>query len=113
MDYATAYRLLLQEGDFANQSVDTLLLRLQQQKPPIPGQVTTLLLALKVLYEGLKGTSSLDRKLVISLYCLAYDAQTWFQRGQAQGVTWPPLLEQDLERIRIGVRSIFADQWDT
>jgi hypothetical protein len=113
MDYTTAYRLLLQQGNPTPQDSEALLIRLQQQKPPIPGQITSLLLALKVVYEGLKGAPTLDREFVNSLYLLGQESRYWFEQGQRSGVNWPPLLEQDLGRIGTAVRHIFADRWES
>lgn len=110
MDYSTAYHFLFQQGTATDSAADTLLVRLQQQKPPIPGQVTSLLLALKVVQEGLKGVASLDRNFVYALYRLARESQFMFKQGQKAGIQWPPLLEKDLQRIEVAVENIFADR---
>jgi len=114
MDYAEAYKLILQqihtaEGVGQNNLVD----RLRHQKPPIPGQITTLLLALKVLYEGLRGVTTLERSLVSALYTLVQDSQYWYDQGQKAGVDWPPLLEVDLRRIAKSVQNILSDRWES
>lgn len=111
MDYPTAYRFLTQQGQANSQDPEALLVRLRQGQPPIPGQVTTCLLALKVIYEGLRGAPTLERDLVNALYVLAQDSRHWFEEGQRQGVAWPPLLAEDLGRISEAVRAIFADSW--
>jgi hypothetical protein len=116
MDYPTAYRFLTHQGTqptVANGGdPDALLVRLCQGLPPIPGQVTALLLALKVVYEGLRGAPTLERDLACALYTLAQDSRYWFEVGQHQGVPWPPLLGEDLGRIAEAVGYIFADRWE-
>lgn len=109
MDYPTAYRLIHQQGlpDPSDQSA--LLNRLKQQTPPVPGQITSLLLALKVIHEGLRKAPSLERELASALHCLTQDSLYWFAQGQSQQVEWPPLLESDLQRIAAMIRRIFLD----
>jgi len=53
MDYETARRFLINMTNGNNP--DTFLGRLQQGEPPIPGQVTSILLSLKVLFTALQG----------------------------------------------------------
>ena len=55
MDYETARRLLVDQSSETTPNSDAFLARLQQGQPPIPGQVTSILLALKVIFEALKG----------------------------------------------------------
>jgi hypothetical protein len=121
MDYVAAYRLIVQQAypsagenpDLKEEQSNALLLnRLQQGKPPIPGQITELLLALKVLYEGLRGNTNLERSLVSSLYRLVQESQHWYDQGVKAGVEWPPLLEADLRRMAKGVDHIFSDRWE-
>jgi hypothetical protein len=88
-----------------------LLRRLSAGQPPIPGQVTTILLALKVVFEDLRQEPTLDRTLAVALYQLAVDSRRAYDQGRSQGVVWPPLLDEDLQRIALAVRSIFADTW--
>ena len=113
MDYATAQEFILTQGMNFETSSETFLQRLRQGQPPIPGQVTSLLLALKVLFEGLHQVEQLDRRLVYSLYMLAHESRHLYEQGKRQGVAWPPLLDEDLARIAKAVRSIFADSWNT
>lgn len=113
MDYVEAYQLIMQQAHSSQDpSQVNLADRLRQQKPPIPGQITTLLLALKVLYEGLRGVTTLERSLVLALYALVQDSQYWYDQGQKAGIDWPPLLEADLRRIAKSVQNIFSDRWD-
>ena len=115
MNYDTAYNFLLAQGTalLESQDRDDFLLRLQQGKPPVPGQVTSILLALRILCEGLQNNTSLDRKLVLALHLLAVDSQRLFDSGRKRGVDWPPLLKEDLKRIAIAVQSVFAGVWQS
>lgn len=112
MDYETARGFLINQGMLTEQSLDAFLVRLKQGKPPVPGQVTSILLALKVVFEALQNATSLDRKLVYSLHLLASEGRQQFEAGRRSGVDWPPLLNEDLTRIAIAVRSIFAGTWE-
>ncbi len=110
MDYQTARELLQQQGNPSNDA-DAFLVRLQQGKAPVPGQVTNLLLALKVVFERLNKAEFLDRELVYALYVLAIEGRRSYDNGRQQGVAWPPLLDEDLTRMAIAVKSIFLGQW--
>ena len=112
MDYKTARSFLIDQASITEMGQpDTFLLRLQEGKPPIPGQVTSILLALKVVFDGLKDAAALDRQLVYALYVLGFDSRQLFDRGEQTGVTWPPLLDEDITRIATAVRSIFSGTW--
>lgn len=111
MDYQTARNLLISQGIDGEQTPDALLSRLKQGAPPIPGHVTSILLALKVVFEALRDLTSLDRELASSLYILSSDSRRYFDMGAIAGVEWPPLLEEDLMRIALAIKSIFMDQW--
>ena len=111
MDYKTARSILIHQGTTSDPTTDTFLMRLKQGKPPIPGQVTTLLLALKVVFEGLRTASTLDRELVYALYLLSFESRQHFEAGIRAGVDWPPLLKEDLKRISRAVKSIYAGVW--
>nr|WP_206754576.1 Dethiobiotin synthetase [Leptolyngbya sp. FACHB-36] len=86
---------------------DDLLCRLRQKVPPIPGQITTILLALKVVDDRLQSATEIERELACSLYLLASESRQQFDLGRRSGVAWPPLLDEDLGRIAAGVRQIF------
>lgn len=110
MDFKTAQDyLLLQAGRQPAVQEEVFLDRLQRGQPPIPGQVTTILLALKVILEGLRQAEYLDRELVSALHLLAYDSRRFYTVGLQAGVIWPPLLHEDLERIAQLVRQIFLN----
>ncbi|MBT9313297.1 Dethiobiotin synthetase [Leptothoe kymatousa] len=105
MDVPTAQQVVITQAN--KDQDDTFLARLQQQQPPVPGQVTSLLLALKVLYEHLKTATTLDRELAHALHQLAYAGRQFYERGKHLNIEWPPLLNEDLERIAIAVAKIF------
>jgi hypothetical protein len=108
VDYETACRLLINQSDATQLSEDTFLARLRQGKPPVPGQVTSILLALKVVLEELKGRTSFERPLANALFLLAYDGRRLFDVGLRRSLECPPLLNEDLERIAIAVKTIFS-----
>jgi hypothetical protein len=112
MNYEIARKILIDQTT-TEENPDTLLSLLQQGKPPVPGQITSTLLALKVVFEALKETSSLDRELTFALYKLGVKAQQFFVAGRKAGVNWPPLLKEDLQRISLAAESIFSGKWQT
>lgn len=111
MNYAAAYHLVLEQAQATDSAAESLLTRLKQCQPPVPGQITSLLLALKVVFEALKDQPILDRELVAALYQLAIASRTQFEAGRRDGVDWPPLLDEDLTRIERAIASIFSGQW--
>ena len=111
MNYETARKLLIAQTVNPEENPDALIARMQQGKPPIPGQVTSLLLALKVLHEALKDSTSLDRELACTLYKLTVKPQKLFAAGHKAGIDWPPLLHEDLLRIGSACESIFSGVW--
>lgn len=111
MDYKTARSFIINQGTASDQNNDAFLVRLKQGKAPIPGQVTNILLALKMVFEGLRGSPTIDRELIYSLYLISYESREQFEAGRQSGVNWPPLLNEDLKRIARAVKSIFAGVW--
>lgn len=111
MDYQTARVLLVEQGMATAANPDALLNHLKQGKPPVPGLVTSILLALKVVFESVRDTNEFDRELACALYLLSIESRQAFEWGQQQGVDWPPLLNEDLDRISTGVKSIFVGHW--
>ena len=111
MDYQTAHNLLISQGIDADQQADSLLHCLRQGIPPVPGQVTTILLALKVVFEAVRDATQLDRDLAYALLLLSTQSRQYFDQGDQAGVEWPPLLDEDLNRIAAGVKGIFAGEW--
>lgn len=113
MNYETARKILIDQTTIAEDNPDALLMRMQQGKPPVPGQITSILLALKVAFEALKEAPTLDRDLALALYQLSVKAQYLFTAGRKAGVEWPPLLKEDLLRISLATESIFTNKWLT
>ncbi len=110
MDFKTACQVLANQTIPALETQDTFLGRLRQGQPPVPGQVTTLLLALKVIHSNLNDAETIDRELAQSLFLVAYESRSLFEVGHAMGANWPPLLDEDLERIAIAAYRIFANE---
>lgn len=106
MDYEAARRFLIEQS--TETIPDSVLSRLQQGQPPIPGQVTTTLLALKVVFDSLRGAKTLDRELASALFLLSYDARQQFDAGLRRSLDCPPLLNEDLDRIAKAAKSIFS-----
>lgn len=113
MNYETARKILIDQTKITEENPDALLMRMKQGKAPVPGQITSILLALKVVFEALKETPTLDRELALALYQLSIKAQQLFSAGRRAGIDWPPLLKEDLLRIALASESIFADKWQT
>ncbi|MBE9209269.1 Dethiobiotin synthetase [Nostoc sp. LEGE 06077] len=113
MNYDTARKLLVSQTITTEENSDALLIRMKQGKPPVPGQITSILLALKVVFEALKDAPSLDRELIFALYQLGIKTQQLYVAGRKAGVDWPPLLKEDLIRISLATESIFSDVWQT
>lgn len=111
MDYKTARQFLINQTISPQLNSDGFITRLQQGKTPIPGQVTNILLALKIVFESLHGVNTLDRQLVYALYQLGDESRVSFMTGLKKGVNWPPLLDEDINRITKAVKSIFSGVW--
>ncbi|MFQ4135121.1 Dethiobiotin synthetase [Nodosilinea sp. PGN35] len=112
MDFETAHEFVVRQtlGTSADLP-DTFIACLRQGKPPVPGQVTSLLLALKVLFEGLKNEPTLDRTLTKALFILSYESRQLYAQGQRSGIVWPPMLDEDLGRIGKAAQSIVFGEW--
>ncbi len=114
MDYETACRFLIEQVKATESNTsETLLIRLKQGKPPVPGQITSILLALKVVFAALNDATTIDRELANTLHLLAVGGQKAFETGRRNGVDWPPLLREDLQRIAIACESVFANVWQS
>ncbi|WP_392533409.1 Dethiobiotin synthetase [Nostoc sp. C117] len=113
MNYETARKLLIDQTITTQDYPDALLERMKHGKPPVPGQITSILLALKVVFEALKDAPTLDRELALALYQLGIKAQQLFAAGRKVGIDWPPLLKEDLLRISLAAESIFSGTWQT
>lgn len=111
MDYGTARQLLIAQGTPDPAQAEHFLTRLSHGQPPVPGQSTSVLLALKVVFEASRGEATLDRPLVYALHMLAFESRRLFEAGKQRGATWTPLLDDDLTRMAIAVQSIFSGTW--
>ncbi|MGV0025074.1 Dethiobiotin synthetase [Phormidesmis priestleyi] len=109
VDYESARRLVLDQS--RSSVADTFLGRLQRSHSPMPGQVTSILLALKVVFEGLKEAGAIDRDLAYALHLVASDGRQLFEAGLRKSADCPPLLNEDLTRISLAVKSIFSGVW--
>ncbi len=110
MDFQTARQFILTQTVTQTPSQETFIERLRQGNPPIPGQVTSLLLALKVALEGLRREPTLERAFAHALFVLSYEGRRCYLDGQGKGTEWPPLLDEDLDRIAQAVEAILNDQ---
>jgi hypothetical protein len=112
MNYEIARKLLIDQTK-NDENSDIFLNRLKQGKPPVPGQITSVLLALKVVFEAQKDAPSLDKELAYALYKLGIKALQLFATGRKAGIEWPPLLKEDLQRISLAAESILSGTWQT
>jgi len=110
MNYQIARKLLIDQTETTR---DTLLNRLQQGKWPIPGQITSILLALKLVFESLKDVNTIDKELAWSLHKLGSKCLEILTMELKSDTEWPPLLKEDLQRITLAVESIFSGTWET
>ncbi|MBF2036588.1 MAG: Dethiobiotin synthetase [Leptolyngbyaceae cyanobacterium T60_A2020_046] len=109
MDFHTARQFVLAQTVHLTPGQTPFITQLRQGQPPIPGQVTSLLLALKVLGDALRQEPTLDRSLAYAFFVLSYESRQCYAQGQARGVDWPPLLDEDLTRIAAAIATILAD----
>ncbi|BAZ90067.1 hypothetical protein NIES932_15550 [Raphidiopsis curvata NIES-932] len=110
MNYQIARKLLIDQTETAR---DTVLNRLQKGKLPIPGQITSILLALKLVFESLKDANTIDKELAWSLHKLGSKSLEILAMELKSDTEWPPLLKEDLQRITLAVESIFSGTWET
>jgi hypothetical protein len=107
MDYVAARQILLDQGSPQAATIpDSLLNRLGNGQAAIPGQVTEILLALKVTADALQGVASLDRPLASALHRLATTSRAHYEKGRST-TDWPPMLDEDIGRIGVAVQRIF------
>ena len=109
MDFQSACQALITQTLPQHETKDTFLGRIRRGLPPVPGQVTSMLLALRVIQDGLQQAPEINRELALALFLVAYESRNLFESGRAAGVAWPPLLDADLERIAIAAYKIFTD----
>ncbi|MDJ0796896.1 MAG: Dethiobiotin synthetase [Calothrix sp. MO_167.B12] len=113
MNYEIARKFLIAQTITTEENPDSLLMHMHQGQPPIPGQITSILLALKVVFAELQYATTIDKELVCALYMLSVKTQQLFAAGRKAGVDWPPIFKEDLLRIAMAVESIFSGDWHT
>jgi hypothetical protein len=113
MDPKTACNFLIDQGMalMTQRNPDAFLLLLSRGEPPYPGQMTSILLALKTAYDAHQELDQIDRPLVHALHLLAMESHKYYEVGHRNGVQWPPLLADDLQRLELAVQSIFSGEW--
>ncbi|NER81213.1 MAG: Dethiobiotin synthetase [Leptolyngbya sp. SIO1D8] len=110
MDFETARRFLLAQTVSPVLGQTPFISCLRQGLAPVPGQVTSILLALKTLTQGLRDEPAIERSLGYAFFVLTYESRSLYLQGQQSGVDWPPLLDEDLTRIAEAVHTIWANQ---
>ncbi|MEM6518834.1 MAG: Dethiobiotin synthetase [Cyanobacteria bacterium P01_D01_bin.71] len=108
MDFDTARKFVLSQTLAPAPGQISFIDCLRQGQAPIPGQVTSLLLALKTLSQSLQNEPAIERSLGHALFLLTYESRQLYRQGQLKQVEWPPLLDEDLTRIADAVRLIWA-----
>jgi hypothetical protein len=113
MDPKTASNFLIDQGTalITQRNPDAFLSLLAKGEPPYPGQMTSILLALKTVYDAHREVGQIDRPLVHALHLLAMESHQLYETGRRNGVQWPPLLADDLQRLERAVQSIFSGEW--
>lgn len=113
MDPKTAAKFLIDQGTalIAQRNKDAFLCLLSRGETPYPGQMTSILLALKTVYEAHRQLSQIDRPLAHALHLLAIESHQLYEAGRRNGVQWSPLLADDLQRLERAVQSIFSGEW--
>lgn len=109
MDFVTARHFLIEQALPEAKAQAAFINALRRGAPPEPGQVTSILLALKTVTRTLAQEPAVDRPLGYALFMLAYESRQLYSRGERAGIDWPPLLDQDLLRIAEAVRGIWAE----
>lgn len=110
MDFDTARRFLLAQTVNPVPGQTPFIECLQQGMAPVPGQVTSILLALNILAKSLKDEPTIEKALGHALFVLSYESRRLYRQGQLKNVDWPPLLDEDLTRIAEAVREIWSSQ---
>lgn len=108
MDFETARHILISQTVSPGQDPEAFIHCLRQGVPPVPGQITSILLALKTAAQGLGADAKIERSLGHAFFVLTYESRQLYSQGEQSGVDWPPLLNEDLSRIAEAVRQIWA-----
>ncbi len=91
MDPKTAANFLVDQGTalVTQRNPDAFLSLLSRGEPPYPGQMTSILLALKTVYDAHREVTQIDRLLAHALHLLAMESHQLYEAGRRNGVQWP------------------------
>ncbi len=79
---------------------------------PGPERFDRVLAALRVVYDSLGDSQSIDRRLAYALFGLANYAEAEISSWEARGKKWRPrLLEVELPNLLLAVESVFSGEW--
>lgn len=107
MTFAEATTLILHEG----LEMDGIAVLVHAGDDPGRDRVRTLIAALRVAYEGLRGRSQVDRRLAYALFALSFGVQGTLA-GEHRSREWSEeLLTQEQYQLGMAVEGIFADAW--
>lgn len=110
MDYPTARQFILKQTVTpSDEGQASFLQRIQQGQAPIPGQTTSLLLALRVVGDAMRQEPQIERQLAYALFLLSYESRQCYEAGRNQGIEWPPLLDADLTRLAVAAEKVLAE----
>ncbi|MGF1457717.1 MAG: Dethiobiotin synthetase [Leptolyngbyaceae cyanobacterium] len=109
MDFDTARQFVMAQAFSSVPGQTSFIECLRQGQAPVPGQATSLLLALKTLSQSLTNEPTVERSLGHALFILSYESRQLYNLGRLKQVEWPPLLDEDLTRIAEAVKQIWTD----
>jgi len=108
MQYEDALRLVREET-LGDQSV---VVAARMADPIEIARLDEIVRALRAIFEQLKGATTLDRELGLSLHCLVtmlpQEVESW---ARASRRPTPEPLRDALIRVEMAVESIFLDSW--
>ncbi|HIK31745.1 MAG TPA: Dethiobiotin synthetase [Oscillatoriales cyanobacterium M59_W2019_021] len=112
MNPKTACNFLIDQGMalITQRNPDAFLCLLAKGESPYPGQMTSILLALKTVRDALGDAKQIDRPLADALHRLAMESHKHYEAGRRNGVQWSPLLAEDLQRLEDAVCGIFSGE---
>jgi hypothetical protein len=97
---------------FESYDADGVLGALRMCDDPGPERMRRLLLALRCLFEDLRGATSIDRRLAAALHGLAVYSESYSLSGSMQGYKWREgLIVDEIPALGLAVESIFAGEW--
>ncbi len=107
MTFDEAVHLILSESEDKN----GLIVKLRDNEPPTEQKVQLLLLALRTVFDELRGKRLLDRTLASGLFAIAFYSHAYAEHVRfksGDGARFFELLQFD---IQFAVESIFLDIW--